>query len=102
VLNPEATFVIVGGPKTKLIGPLSHVIKVRLASLRASQKVAFFIAKFTREDFAVLKELIEAGKVKPVIDRTYPLGELPEAMRYLGEGHARGKVVIKVADDQKG
>ncbi|MGQ0600996.1 MAG: zinc-binding dehydrogenase, partial [Anaerolineales bacterium] len=95
VLNPKASFVIVGGPKTnRVIGPLSHVLKVRLASLGASQKVVFFIAQFNREDFAVLKELLESGKVTPVIDRTYPLSETAEAMRYLGTGHARGKVVI--------
>jgi len=95
VLNPEAKFVIVGGPKTnRWIGPLSHVIKIRLASLGASQKIVFFIANFKREDFAFLRELFEGGKIKSVIDRTYPLSETAEAMRYLGEGHAQGKVVI--------
>ena len=95
VLNPQAKFVIVGGPKTnRWIGPLSHVIKVRLASLGASQKVVFFVAKFNREDFAFLRELFEGGKIKSVIDRTHPLSEAAEAMRYLGEGHAQGKVVI--------
>jgi NADPH:quinone reductase-like Zn-dependent oxidoreductase len=57
---------------------------------------AAFVAKFNRQDFLVLGELLEAGKVTPVIDRRYALGELPEALRYLGEGHARGKVVITV------
>jgi NADPH:quinone reductase-like Zn-dependent oxidoreductase len=95
VLNPKAIFVIVGGPKTnRWIGPLSHVVKVRLASLRASQKVIFFVAKLNKEDLVVLQELLEAGKVTPVIDRRYELSELPEAMRYLGAGHAQGKVVI--------
>ena len=78
------------------IGPLGHVASVRLASLGASQKVVFFVAKFNREDFVVLQELLEAGKVTPVIDRRYALSELPAALRYLGEGHARGKVVISV------
>jgi NADPH:quinone reductase-like Zn-dependent oxidoreductase len=54
------------------------------------------VSKERSEDLLVLKELIEAGKVTPVIDRTYPLGEAPEAIRYLAEGHARGKVVIRV------
>jgi NADPH:quinone reductase-like Zn-dependent oxidoreductase len=49
---------------------------------------------FTTEDVVLLKELIEAGKVTPVIDRTYPLAEVPEALRYLEAGHAQGKVVI--------
>jgi NADPH:quinone reductase-like Zn-dependent oxidoreductase len=97
VLNHKATLVLVGGPKTnRWLGPLGHIASVRLASLRASQKVVFFVAKFNREDFVVLRELLEAGKVTPVIDRQHALSELPEALRYLGEGHARGKVVITV------
>lgn len=95
VLNPQAIFVIVGGPKTnRWIGPLSHVLKIRLASLRASQKVIFFIAHLNQEDLVVMQELLKARKVTPVIDRTYPLSETAEAMRYLGTGHARGKIVI--------
>ncbi len=53
-----------------------------------------FIAKYTKEDLVLLKGLIEAGKVRPVIDRTYPLTETAEAIRYLERGHAQGKVVI--------
>ena len=52
--------------------------------------------KITKEDLIVLKELIEAGKLTPVIDRTYPLSETPAAMRYLEQGHSRGKVVLTV------
>jgi len=97
VLDPQATFVIVGGPKSnRLIGPLSHVVKVRLAAMRSSQKVVFFIAKFNKEDMVVLRELLETGKVTPVIDRRYELSEIADALRYMGEGHARGKVVITV------
>ena len=69
---------------------------VRLASLRASQKVGLFVAKFTRADLLVLGELLEAGKVTPVIDRHYQLAEVSAALHYLGEGHARAKVVITV------
>jgi NADPH:quinone reductase-like Zn-dependent oxidoreductase len=72
------------------------VAGVRLASLGASQKVVFFVAKFSREDFLVLQELLEAGKVTPVIDREYELAEVPAALNYLGEGHARAKVVLTV------
>ncbi len=61
-----------------------------------SQKMTTFTAKECTEDLVVLKELIEAGKVTPVIDRTYPLSEVPEAIRYLEEGHARGKIVITI------
>jgi NADPH:quinone reductase-like Zn-dependent oxidoreductase len=58
--------------------------------------VTLFLAKLNKEDMAFLQELLETEKVKPVIDRTYPLSETPEAIRYLEEGHARGKVVITV------
>jgi NADPH:quinone reductase-like Zn-dependent oxidoreductase len=97
VLGQDATLVLVGGPKTNpWTGPLGHVAGVRLASLRASQKAVFFVARFTREDFQVLAELLEAGKVTPVIDRQYELAEVPAALSYLGEGHAPAKVVITI------
>ncbi len=97
VLNPQATLVIVGAPKgNRLIGPLSHIVKVRLAALRSSQKVVFFVAKMNKADMMVLRELLEAGKVRPVIDRHYELSEIADALRYLGEGHAQGKVVLTV------
>jgi NADPH:quinone reductase-like Zn-dependent oxidoreductase len=60
------------------------------------QKLGTFISKPNGEDLVVLRELIEAGKLTPVIDTTYPLSEVPEAIRHLEEGHARGKVVITV------
>jgi NADPH:quinone reductase-like Zn-dependent oxidoreductase len=102
ILKPEATFVIVGAPKgNRVLGPLAHIIKLRLAALRASQKLVFFIAQFNREDMIVLQELMESGKMKPVIDRTHPLGETAEALRYLGTGHARAKVVITMNQDER-
>jgi NADPH:quinone reductase-like Zn-dependent oxidoreductase len=61
-----------------------------------SQKLVTFTVKPTAADLEYLKELIEAGKLKPTIDRTYPLEQLPEAIAYLEEGHARGKVVVTV------
>jgi NADPH:quinone reductase-like Zn-dependent oxidoreductase len=61
-----------------------------------SQKMASFTVKPTKEDLRLLKQLIEAGTLTPVIDRTYSLSETPEAIRYLEEVHARGKVVITV------
>jgi NADPH:quinone reductase-like Zn-dependent oxidoreductase len=97
VLTPEATLVVVGAQKgTRLLGPLGHIAKMRLASLGSSRKVAFFIAKLTRADMEVLRELLEAGKVTPVIDRRYELSEAADAFRYLGEGHAQGKIVLTV------
>jgi NADPH:quinone reductase-like Zn-dependent oxidoreductase len=95
VLDPKATLVIVGAPKgTRLLGPLSHMLKLRLAALRSSQKVVFFVAKFNKADMLALQELLEAGKVTPVIYRQFALSEIADAMRYLGEGHARGKIVV--------
>jgi NADPH:quinone reductase-like Zn-dependent oxidoreductase len=94
VLKPNATFVLVGGPKMPVIGPLGLLIKIRLAMLGASQKFAFFIANFTREDFMVLKDLIETGKVNPFVEKTYPMTRIADAMRHLGTGHAQGKIVV--------
>jgi NADPH:quinone reductase-like Zn-dependent oxidoreductase len=97
ILNPQATLVIVGAPKgNPLIGPLSHIVKVRLAALRSSQKVVFFVANMNKADMEVLRELLEAGKVTPVIDRRYELSEIADALRYMGDGHAQGKIVITV------
>jgi NADPH:quinone reductase-like Zn-dependent oxidoreductase len=64
------------------------------------QNLRTFIAMVRREDLLFLKELIEAGKVTPVIDRTYPLRDAAEAVRYLAQGRARGKVVITVRDSE--
>ena len=95
VLTPEATVVIVGAkfPASGL-GPLGHVIRMRLGGLVKSQRVKFFIAKITKDDLAVMQELLDSGKVKTVIDRTYELTQVDDALRYLGEGHARGKIVL--------
>lgn len=95
VLNARGTLVIVGAPKgNALLGPLDHIAKVRLASLRSSQNVLFFIAQINQADMMVLREFLESGKVKPVIDKRYELSEMADAFRYLGEGHARGKIVL--------
>ena len=72
------------------------MVGVRAAAVRSSRKVVFFIAKLDKTDMLVLRELLESGKVTSVIDRRYELGEIGDALRYLGEGHARGKVVLTV------
>ena len=95
VLNRNSTFVIIGAPKgNKVVGPLGHIIRVRLAALGAGQKVIFFTAKFKREDFLLLKEMFEKGQVKPVVEKAYPLENISDAMRHLGTGHAQGKIVV--------
>ena len=71
-----------------LLGPL--------ISMTGSRKVVSYTAKPCQQDLILIRELLEAGKVVPVIDRRYPLSEVPEAIRYLEEGHAKGKVVITV------
>jgi NADPH:quinone reductase-like Zn-dependent oxidoreductase len=75
---------------------MGSVIKANVLSLFVHQQGRTFIATNNKEDLQFLKELIEAGKITPVIDRTYPLSETPEAVGYIGEGHVRGKVVITV------
>ncbi len=78
-----------------------YVVKALVLSLFVRQQGRPYIAIPNKEDLVVLNELIEAGKVTPVIDRTYPLSETPEAFRYLDEGHARGKVVITLEYDKE-
>jgi NADPH:quinone reductase-like Zn-dependent oxidoreductase len=96
-LTPEATVVLVGGPMTyRGLGPLPHIIGTLVASRGRSQAVKFLVAKINKDDLVFLQELLEAGKVTPVIDRRYELSQVPDALGYLGEGHARGKVVIMV------
>src|SRR5215217_5829081 len=96
-LASRGTLVIVGGEGGgRWLGGTDRQIRALVLSLFVSQKLGTFVNKENHEDMIVLGELIESGKVTPVIDRTYPLAEVPEAMRYLEEGHARGKVVITV------
>src|ERR687893_2754071 len=96
-LTPQGTLVIVGGEGGgRWLGGTDRQLRAMMLSPFVSQKLGTFVNKENYEDLIVLKELIESGKVTPIIDRTYPLAEVPEAIRYLEEGHARGKVVISV------
>jgi len=96
-LTPRGTLVIVGGEGGgRWLGGLDRQLRALLLSRFVGQKLRTFISKENHEDLIVLKELIESGKITPVIDRTYPLTEVPQAIRYLEQGHARGKVVITV------
>ena len=97
VLKPHATVVLVGGQMgSRVFGPMGHVIRMRVASMFSGRKAGFFVAKFNKDDMETLRELLEDGKVRPVVDRRYELSEVAEAFRYLGEGHTQGKVVISV------
>jgi NADPH:quinone reductase-like Zn-dependent oxidoreductase len=94
-LTPEGTLVLVGGPdEGNWLGPMTGMLKAVVLSRFVSQKLLPFLAHLSKEDLMIIRGLLEAGKVVPVIDRSYPLRDVPEAIRYLEEGHARGKVVI--------
>jgi NADPH:quinone reductase-like Zn-dependent oxidoreductase len=96
-LTPKGTLVIAGGETDgRWLGGIDRQLRALLLSPFVGQKLGTFISRENHEDMIVLKDLIEAGKVTPVIDRTYPLSEVPEAIRYLVQGRARGKVVITV------
>jgi NADPH:quinone reductase-like Zn-dependent oxidoreductase len=102
VLNPSGICVMVGGSSDRWgIGFLASLIKPLVVSRFVGQKFVMFIAKSSQDDLTIMGELMEAGKVTPVIDRRYRLSEVPEAIRYLEEGHARGKVVITLEGNNK-
>jgi NADPH:quinone reductase-like Zn-dependent oxidoreductase len=94
VLNPRGVYIVIGGPGGRWLGPLTRLFKALVLSWFVSQNLVPFITKANNKDLAILHELIEAGKVTPVIDKRYGLAEVSEAIRYLEQGHARGKVVI--------
>lgn len=92
-LNPKGTYVMTGGSTAQMF---QAILLGRWISMIGSKKMGNLMAKPNQKDLLFLKELLEGGKVKPVIDRCYPLSEVSEAIRYLEEGHAKGKVVIIV------
>jgi NADPH:quinone reductase-like Zn-dependent oxidoreductase len=103
VLTPDGTLVIVGGGTGREendTGSMLEVIRLMLAGHVLSKfmrpRALLFMARIRQEDLRVLVELTESGRLTPVIDRTYPLTEAAEAIRYLEAGHARGKVVVSV------
>jgi NADPH:quinone reductase-like Zn-dependent oxidoreductase len=101
VLTPNGKYVAIGGGgvnDSRWTGPVISVIKMLVLKRFATQQMSMMLADMNRKDLTILADLIQTGKVKPVIDRTYPFSQLPEAMRYLEEGHARGKVVLTVGD----
>jgi len=96
-LTPKGTLVIVGGETDgRWLGGSDRQIRALMLSPFVGQKLGTFVSSQNYQDLIVLKELIEAGKVTPAIDRTYPLREAAQAIRYVAEGRARGKVVITI------
>ena len=97
-LTPKGRLVLSSGDSPgRVIGPVGRIVKALMLSPFVGQTLRPFVAKPSSDDLQFLRELIEAGRVTPVIDRTYPLDESADAIRYLETGHARGKVVISVS-----
>jgi NADPH:quinone reductase-like Zn-dependent oxidoreductase len=102
VLNPKGILIMVGAPiDVPLTALLARLIRALVWSRFLSQKMVFFIARVNKEDLTIVRELMATEKVTPVIDRRYRLREAAEAFRYMEEGHARGKVVITLDDNDK-
>ena len=89
-------YVMVSGPKRKLLGPMGRMLAAQFVFLRRSQKFVWFVANVNRDDLEYLGKLVDEGKISTRIERTYSLDEVPEAMRYLGEGHAKAKLIITI------
>ena len=98
-LKPGGTCVLVGNRDKVILRLIYFLLFRRLLS--GGRKFRFFIAKINQKDLNILGDLLETRKVRSVIDRRYSLDEIGEAMQYLGEGHARGKIVITVGSDMK-
>jgi NADPH:quinone reductase-like Zn-dependent oxidoreductase len=101
-MSPDGTYVLIGGggpDAGKWIGPMLGPIKGLLLSPFVGQQFGMLLAEINKDDLGVIIDMMEAKKVTPVIDRTYPLKDVPEAIRYLETGRARGKVIISVEPD---
>jgi len=105
VLNPEGTLVLVGGGIGRDRGPnevlrllltMAYLAARRLGSRFLRQRIRMFVARSSRKDLELLAELCDAGKLRPVIDRSYPLAHAADAIRHVEGGHARGKVIITI------
>jgi NADPH:quinone reductase-like Zn-dependent oxidoreductase len=100
ILSPKGTLVLSSGESDgHWVGPLGRVLNAVALSPFVSQRLVSFTMTPGRDDLRFLKERLEAGELEPVIDRTYPLAEVPEAIRYLEQGHARGKVIVTVTGE---
>jgi NADPH:quinone reductase-like Zn-dependent oxidoreductase len=94
VVVPNGKYIMVGGPSGRWIDPLPRAFKAIVVSRFVSQDMGLFLAELNKKDLTVLRDLMAAGKVTPVIDRRYPLSDVQAAIAYLEAGHARGKVVV--------
>lgn len=96
VMNPDGILVIIGGPKGNWIKPMIRPIQAMILSPFVDQEFGLMLAKLNKDDLTLIGEMIKDGKVNPVIDRRYRLDEVPDAIRYSEQGHARGKIIINV------
>ena len=102
MLKPEGKYILIGGggPEDhKWIGPLGRIVQMLVVSRFVNQNVGFFVSRASKEGLEMLAELMQAGQVTPVIDRRYAFSEAAEAIRYLESARARGKVVVRVAQN---
>jgi len=96
IMAREGRFILAGATGNSFLGPLGYMARVWLASRLSRRKAGFFVAKFNRPDLDVIRELLESGRIRPVVEKRYELSQAADALRYLGEGHARGKIVVSV------
>jgi NADPH:quinone reductase-like Zn-dependent oxidoreductase len=97
-LKPHGIYVVTGGTMPQIF---QGILLGPWVSMMGSKKMGNLLARSSQEDLVFLKELLEAGKVVPIIDRCYPLSEVPEALRYVETNHAKGKVIIQIGDSGK-
>jgi NADPH:quinone reductase-like Zn-dependent oxidoreductase len=100
-LKPNGICVFAGGGGTSIIQLLVGMLQEWWISKTENKKIGSFLANINQKDLEFMKELLVSGKVKPVIDRRYPLSDTAEALRYIGEGHAQGKIVITMEHASK-
>jgi len=96
VLKPDGRFVIVGGAPGQWLGPMMRPIGAALMSPFIDQEISMILATLSRENFHELSNLMQMGQLTPVLDRSYPLGDVDDAIHYSEEGHARGKIIIEL------
>ncbi len=98
VLTPKGVYVSCAGGGGDWFGPIFHIVGVHVRSLFTGRKLTTVMASPNQKDLLVLKELVEAGKAKPVIERVFPLAQVADALNHIGEGHAQGQSVVRVAE----
>ncbi|HEV2273277.1 MAG TPA: NAD(P)-dependent alcohol dehydrogenase [Acidobacteriaceae bacterium] len=100
VLAPKGVYIMVGGQSGRWVSPMDRWIRARLLSPFVPQNLITMVAKVNQQGLNLIAELMASGKVTPIIDRTYSLRDVPAAIRYIEEGHARGKVVIAMNESR--